>query len=1052
MRPSTGYRIFRAALAVLLLEWGAAFGAVQSLDWSDPAEGTVLLLDQPHPIAATADSGLPVAFRIVRGPARIAGSELVATNVGTIEVVAEQPGNAEYDPVSLTRIFNRPTIQAGTLPVPSGMENLIGERVVTRGSLAFVAAGWAGVAILDLSQPDTPAWITTVDTAGFADDVAVEGSLMLVADTASIEAYDISNPAEPIHLSTFDRSPFRSDRVALGGGIACVTVTSEPSAEFIDYRNPDQPKSIGSHLLGSISHPAIAARGRFFAIANNRGGVICFDASDPAAIAPVFDDPSVADALAVRIRDDRMVVAIGAGALATFDISNPAAPAAIGRWDAQASPPPGFNGLALGSRWTVTTEWRGEALHFHSPLEAGRYEFLGEVPMPAGNSRVRGVALTDPGEIAIVALQTGGVALFRPQEGLGQTVNFTPPASVPSATRSIALEATASTGRPVAFQLVSGPATLDGDVLNVTGPGLIRVRAVQEGDRQFLPASVERTIVVADPPVILRQPVPIRVAAGQSGVLEVEASLEPPPTFQWYRDGRPLTGANKPTLTAPLGQAQPGMFSVVVSNPAGAVTSRWVTVSSGVEGGGLALRPRGIFHGLTLGHGSGATVRFQRRGRHAWLVNGWESSLRVLNLADPDRPVEVARLDAVSPQARGFDIALVDDVALVTERAAGLGIIDVSNPLEPVRIGNLPLPGSLANAIVVRDRLAYIGNESRLTVVDVDRPRNPVVLGSIPTLGSANGLFVTADRIAAAEWSRGLSVFGIPATGLPLLDGAFPLAGAPAYVGTATAVTGGDSGALYVADSSRGLHLYDVSNPAAIQERARLPGTLWQIQRTGRFLIGADGAGGVRWFDVSDPLRPVSLGSPAHQVAGLGARLDGNRLIHAGRDVRLYDVEFVAMPPVLTGDPEWRRVRPGTDVELEAAVAGSGPFTYRWFHDEAEVGDATGPVLSISGFTDADEGEYRVEVSGADGTVAGLVARLLGPAPPRIVPDSAAVDPDGAFRFRIWTDPGTRVAVMTSADLGTWTEQRTLTTDDSEVEIRDDAPGQKPRFYRIEPR
>jgi hypothetical protein len=94
--------------------------------------------------------------------------------------------------------------------------------------------------------------------------------------------------------------------------------------------------------------------------------------------------------------------------------------------------------------------------------------------------------------------------------------------------------------------------------------------------------------------------------------------------------------------------------------------------------------------GMPLGEGSGATVRFKRRGRHLWLVNGWEAAMRVFDVEDPDRPVQLARLAAAKQDGYSFDLALVDDVALVVERKAGLGIVDVSNPAEPVRIGGAP--------------------------------------------------------------------------------------------------------------------------------------------------------------------------------------------------------------------------------------------------------------------------------------------------------------------------------------------------------------------------
>ena len=66
----------------------------------------------------------------------------------------------------------------------------------------------------------------------------------------------------------------------------------------------------------------------------------------------------------------------------------------------------------------------------------------------------------------------------------------------------IHLQATASSGLPVSFEVVEGPATLNGDILTLTGQeGQVKVRATQEGDGtqwQAAPA-VTRTFYVVDP-------------------------------------------------------------------------------------------------------------------------------------------------------------------------------------------------------------------------------------------------------------------------------------------------------------------------------------------------------------------------------------------------------------------------------------------------------------------------------------------------------------------------------------------------------------------------
>jgi hypothetical protein len=52
--------------------------------------------DAPFLLNATADSGLPVSFSIVSGPATLSGNILVLNGWGTVTVRASQPGNNSY--------------------------------------------------------------------------------------------------------------------------------------------------------------------------------------------------------------------------------------------------------------------------------------------------------------------------------------------------------------------------------------------------------------------------------------------------------------------------------------------------------------------------------------------------------------------------------------------------------------------------------------------------------------------------------------------------------------------------------------------------------------------------------------------------------------------------------------------------------------------------------------------------------------------------------------------------------------------------------------------
>lgn len=78
-----------------------------------------------------------------------------------------------------------------------------------------------------------------------------------------------------------------------------------------------------------------------------------------------------------------------------------------------------------------------------------------------------------------------------------QTITFPNPGPLPEGVVPITLTATASSGLPVTYTLISGPATLSGSTLTVTDTGSIVVEADQAGNADYLAApSVQITIVV----------------------------------------------------------------------------------------------------------------------------------------------------------------------------------------------------------------------------------------------------------------------------------------------------------------------------------------------------------------------------------------------------------------------------------------------------------------------------------------------------------------------------------------------------------------------------
>ncbi len=106
-----------------------------------------------------------------------------------------------------------------------------------------------------------------------------------------------------------------------------------------------------------------------------------------------------------------------------------------------------------------------------------------------------------------------------------QTITFPNPGPLPNGVAPVTLMATASSGLPVTYTLISGPGSLSGSTLTITDVGSIVVEADQAGNANYLAApSVQITIsvVAADFTVVPQSSTPTMIPSpGQTGTIPV---------------------------------------------------------------------------------------------------------------------------------------------------------------------------------------------------------------------------------------------------------------------------------------------------------------------------------------------------------------------------------------------------------------------------------------------------------------------------------------------------------------------------------------------------
>jgi rhamnogalacturonan endolyase len=206
------------------------------------------------------------------------------------------------------------------------------------------------------------------------------------------------------------------------------------------------------------------------------------------------------------------------------------------------------------------------------------------------------------------------------------------------------------------------------------------------------------TFDVFGPPVILTQPQNVVAIIGGSATFTVNVSPTPGLTYQWLKDGMPITGANSSTLTINGVQgADVGSYSVVVSNAAGTVTSDAATLNIAA----LAL----VNHAPTFNNGLLEGSLQQMLGENVTLDG---STVVTSDLLVPGTPTIVLNgspayggtLDSTgSTEPSGYTITLSSNSALshVVRRTDARALPTVNAPSAPTGTRSVTLRNSNQN-------------------------------------------------------------------------------------------------------------------------------------------------------------------------------------------------------------------------------------------------------------------------------------------------------------------------------------------------------------------
>ena len=988
-----------------------------------------------------------MTFEVDHGPAVIADGTLTPTGFGTIRVTARQAGNAEFLPESATRVYNPTELQssvvatlavAGKVRVQDNLLLVAGPALeifdVTdpahpafRGRLevadTILDAAPAGryvlvttgnfLKIADVSQPDHPTWVGNLDLGSPPEAVAVDGTFASVTrHPHGVDLIDWADPQNPKRLGNVTPPPpvtvnaiaMRNGRVYVSGSDLPVTGLATP------FTDPDTWDNRVS-LWGPGSQLATDARSLAMVQTSSVG---ILDLAQPESAPARFDVPWGLFVAGVRLLGDWLYVAGSGNGLWAMEIAdrgftlpwtqlvfNSPAQSVDGRagyvFVGTDSGPTTIlklrEGLSQEFIWKTPSEvWitNGpvtlELMVSGSSGSPATFQLLDGPGVLSGNQ----LTLTNAGYLYGEWVIPGNDQFLEARGGwtvaarkLTQSISFRPPPLLGLSQGPISLQASASSGLPVTFEVVSGPATLEGQRLTPNAVGTVVVRAKQEGNREYLPAEpFDATIQILQIPEIVRQPNPTNVPSGSPFTLEVIATASSSLSFQWHKDGLALPNETQAVLhreSASL--ADMGLYSVSVGQEfGGTIKSSVVSLTVDLPGSEVRLRPRG-----NLPHRNAPSIsnpgRIEVQGDYAYVVNQALRDLQVYNIRDPDAPYRVATVPLLSSLHQ--DLAYKDGHLLLAEREQGIGIIDVSNPEKPVRLPTYRFPRNRADVVTVQviGDQAFVGNGSYgFALLDVANPREPNLISSFDTRGLVAGLWIEGDQVYAADWASGFKVLDLADPTAPRLIGRYPENDASLnYYDLVSR-----KGWVYLVHLDLGLVTFDLSHPTTPTVTQTNRGSIIGLDLAGRTLFAADNASqpsatstpGVRVFDLNRPESPLNLGRFSDWGRVDGVQIEGSRLYVTGDRFGIIDIEFPQRPPGFFVEPRPQILKPGEPGQLNCVAEGSDPLSYQWWYRGAPLPDATNRSLSLGPITEENAGLYRVEIRNPWGAIRSSPTRV----------------------------------------------------------------------------
>ncbi|WP_296621061.1 MBG domain-containing protein [Marivirga sp.] len=382
--------------------------------------------DQDFALSASSDTGLPITFTVLSGPASISGNILTINGTGTVTVEASQDGDTNHEPATpVNRSFS---VSKATLSVTADDQSIVyGDAIPT---LTISYSGF-------INSENESNLITAPTASTTADENSSAGDYPITASGGVSDNYAFVYIIGTLSISNVNQ-----------------TITFD---EILDKTYGDQEFALsassdsGLPITFTVLSGSASISGNILTI--NGAGTVTVEASqdgdanyDPAT--PVNRSFSISKTTLSVTADDQSIV----------------------YGDALPS-------LTLSYAGFVNNENESDLITAPTAsTTADENSSAGDYPITASGG------VSD--NYAFVYIN-GTLSI----SNVNQTITFD---EIPDKTygdQEFALSASSDSGLPITFTVLSGPASISGNILTINGAGTVTVEASQDGDANYDPAT-----------------------------------------------------------------------------------------------------------------------------------------------------------------------------------------------------------------------------------------------------------------------------------------------------------------------------------------------------------------------------------------------------------------------------------------------------------------------------------------------------------------------------------------------------------------------------------